>query len=154
MLIDSGLRKEAAKSLSEEEVTGALIRSLKSGARNVCVLNAANEHSIDDEDNGGYSYLKKLEERDNYTVKTIDLKPAAPDASKPVAVGQAPAAASVEIPKDCTVLVVGGPQLDYSPATVAALKAFEEGGGRELIMLDSVVKIGTRASRPPKTPSW
>jgi hypothetical protein len=38
VLIDSGPRKEGAKSLSEEEITGALIRSLKSGARNVCVL--------------------------------------------------------------------------------------------------------------------
>ena len=41
VLIDSGVRKEAAKSLSEEEITGAIIRSLKSGERNVCVLNAA-----------------------------------------------------------------------------------------------------------------
>jgi len=142
VLIDSGTRKEAAKSLSEEEVTGALIRSLKSGARNVCVMSGANEHSIDEDNSGGYSYFKKLEEQDNYTVKAITLKPAAPDTSKGVAVGQAPAAASVEVPKDCTVLVIGGPQLDYPPATVAAIKAFEEGGGRELIMLDSVVKIG------------
>src|SRR5947207_9977594 len=36
ILIDSGLRKEEAKTLSEEEVTGALIRSLKTGERNVC----------------------------------------------------------------------------------------------------------------------
>ena len=143
MLIDSGVRKEGAKSLSEEEITGALIRSLKSGARNVCVLNAANEHSIDDEANNGYSFLKQILERDNYTVRTVNLKPAAPDASKPVAVGQAPAApVSVEIPKDCTVLIVGGPQLDYPAPTVAALKAYEEGGGRELIMLDNVMRIG------------
>jgi ABC-type uncharacterized transport system involved in gliding motility auxiliary subunit len=142
VLIDSGVRKEGAKSLSEEEVTGALIRSLKSGARNVCVLNAAHEHSIDDDGNGGYSYLKQVLERDNYIVKTVDLKAAAPDASKPLAVGQAPAPASVEIPKDCTVLIVGGPQLDYPAPTVAALKAYEEGGGRELIMLDSVMHIG------------
>jgi ABC-type uncharacterized transport system involved in gliding motility auxiliary subunit len=140
--VDSGVRKEAAKSLSEEEVTGALIRSLKSGSRNVCVLNAAGEHRIDDEGNGGYSFLKQLEERDNYTVKTVNLTPAAPDASKPIAVGQAPAAVSVEIPKDCTVLLVGGPQLDYSPSAVAALKSYEEGGGRELIMLDDVVRLG------------
>src|SRR6202163_505489 len=33
ILVDSGLRKEEAKSLSEEEVTGAVIRSLKSGER-------------------------------------------------------------------------------------------------------------------------
>jgi len=142
VMVDSGVRKEAAKSLSEEEITGALIRSLKSGARNVCVLSAANEHSIDEEGNGGYSYMKQLLQQDNYVVKTVNLKPAAPDASKPLAVGQTPAAASVEIPKDCTVLVVGGPQLDYSPAAVAALKSYEEGGGRELIMLDSVMKIG------------
>jgi ABC-type uncharacterized transport system involved in gliding motility auxiliary subunit len=142
IMIDSGPRKEAAKSLSEEEVTGALIRSLKSGARNVCVLNAANEHSIEETGNGGYAFLKQLLERDNYTVKTVTLKPTAPDASKPVAVGQAPAEAAVEIPKDCTVVIVGGPQLDYGPPTVAALKAFEENGGRELIMLDSVMHIG------------
>jgi len=60
VLIDSGARKEGAKSLSEEEITGALIRSLKSGARNVCVLNAAHEHSIDDDGNGGYAFLKKV----------------------------------------------------------------------------------------------
>src|ERR1035438_872908 len=142
IIIDSGTRKEAAKSLSEEEVTGGLIRSLKSGARGVCVLNAANEHRLDDEGASGYSFMKQLEERDNYTAKTVNLNPAAPDAGKPIAVGQTPAAASVEIPKDCTVLVVGGPQLDYSPSAVAALKSFEEGGGRELVMLDSVMRIG------------
>jgi ABC-type uncharacterized transport system involved in gliding motility auxiliary subunit len=147
IMIDSGPRKEAAKSLSEEEVTGALIRSLKSGARNVCVLNAANEHRLDDEGNSGYSFMKQLLERDNYTVKTVNLTPAAPDASKPVAIGQAAPEASVEIPKDCTVLVIGGPQLDYSPAAVAAIKSFEEGGGRELIMLDTVVPIGKE--QPP-----
>jgi ABC-type uncharacterized transport system involved in gliding motility auxiliary subunit len=143
VLIDSGVRKEGAKSLSEEEITGALIRSLKSGARNVCVLNAAHEHSIDDDGNGGYAFLKKILERDNYTVKTVDLKAAAPDTSKPLAIGQTPPpAASVEIPKDCTVLIVGGPQLDYPAPDVAAIKAYEEGGGRELIMLDSVMHLG------------
>jgi ABC-type uncharacterized transport system involved in gliding motility auxiliary subunit len=143
IMIDSGVRKEAAKSLSEEEVTGGLIRSLKSGTRNVCVLNAANEHSISEEGTSGYSILKQLLERDNYVVKTVDLKPTAPDASKPVAIGQAPApAAGVEIPKDCTVLVIGGPQLDYSAPTVAAIKSYEENGGRELIMLDNVLRLG------------
>jgi ABC-type uncharacterized transport system involved in gliding motility auxiliary subunit len=143
VMIDSGGRREGAKSLSEEEITGALLRSIKSGTRNVCVLSAAKEHSIDDDGAGGYALLKQILERDNYKVKTVDLKPAAPDASKPVTVGQAPAAAaSVEIPKDCGVLIVGGPQLDYPAATVAAIKAYEEGGGRELIMLDNVMRIG------------
>jgi ABC-type uncharacterized transport system involved in gliding motility auxiliary subunit len=147
ILMNSGDRREAAKSLSEEEVTGALIRSLKSGARNVCVLNVAGEHRIDDEGDGGYAFLKQVLERDNYTVRSIDLKPAAPDASKPLAIGQTPAEANVEIPKDCTVVIVGGPSLDYSPAVVTALKNYVENGGRAMILLDSVLKIGRE--QPP-----
>ena len=148
VLIDSGGRKEGAKSLSEEEITGAVIRSLKSGVRNVCVLSAAREHSIDDTGSGGYSYLKQVLERDNYTIKTTELKTAtAPDNTKSLNLNQPAAAASVEIPKDCTVLVVGGPQLDYPAPDVAAIKSYVEGGGRALIMIDSPVTIGR--GQPP-----
>ena len=144
IMIDSGARKEAAKSLSEEEITGALIRSLKTGARTVCVLNAGGEHSLEAEGSGSYSFMKQLLERDNYTVKTVSLQPPALDASKPVAVGQTapPETGTAEIPKECTVLVVGGPQLDYPAPTVAALKNFVENGGRELLMFDTPLEIG------------
>jgi ABC-type uncharacterized transport system involved in gliding motility auxiliary subunit len=142
VLITSGARTEPAKALSEEEITGAVIRSLKSGERNVCVLNAAGEHSIDDQQSGGYALLKQLLERDNYKVRTVDFKAAAPDASKAVAVGQAPVAGATEVPKDCTVLIVGGPQLDYTAAAVDAIRNYEENGGRELIMLDNVLRLG------------
>ena len=151
VIVDSGLRKEGAKSLTEEEITGALIRSLKSGERNVCVLSASNEHSIDDEKNGGYSLLKQLLERDNYKVRTVTLKPPAPEAGKPLAIGQAPAAVTVEVPKDCTVLVIGGPQLDYTPPIVNAVRTFVEGGGRALIMLDETLRIG-RQEPPSENP--
>src|SRR3954471_16954632 len=70
ILVDSGTKKEEAKSLTEEEVTGALIRSLKAGERNVCFLNAAGEHSLDETSGRGYSYLKQILERDNYKVRT------------------------------------------------------------------------------------
>ena len=45
VVVQNGARNEGAKSLTEEEVTGALIRSLKSGERNVCFLTGAGEHS-------------------------------------------------------------------------------------------------------------
>jgi ABC-type uncharacterized transport system involved in gliding motility auxiliary subunit len=142
VMVDNAGHKEGAKSLTEEEITGALVRAMKSGDRNVCVLNAANEHSIDDQESGGYSFMKDLEVRDNYKVRTVQLKPAAPEAGKSLTVGQAPAAAALEVPKDCTALVVAGPQLDYAPPVVAALKAYVEGGGRALIMLDNVLRLG------------
>jgi ABC-type uncharacterized transport system involved in gliding motility auxiliary subunit len=71
VVVDSGARKEGAKALSEEEITGAIIRALKTGARNVCFLNAAGEHSVTDEEAGGYSFAKQLVERDNYTTQTV-----------------------------------------------------------------------------------
>jgi ABC-type uncharacterized transport system involved in gliding motility auxiliary subunit len=146
VLVDSGVRKEGAKSLTEEEITGALIRAMKSGERNVCVLSAAGEPSIDDTQSRGYSFLKQLLERDNYKVRTVDLKPKS-EAPKQVAIGQTPAALTVEVPKDCTVLVIGGPQQDYPTPYVNAVKAYLEGGGRALIMLDNTLQIG-RGSSP------
>jgi ABC-type uncharacterized transport system involved in gliding motility auxiliary subunit len=151
ILVDSGLRKEEAKSLTEEEVTGAIIRSLKSGERNVCFVNAANEHSIDDEAATGYSLMKQLLERDNYKTRTIDFKPKAAEAGKPLAIGQAPAAAAVEVPKDCLVLVVGGPQLAYPQPAVDAFKKYVEGGGHALFLLDNVMKIGRGESTAENT---
>jgi ABC-type uncharacterized transport system involved in gliding motility auxiliary subunit len=150
VMIDSGARKEGAKSLSEEEITGALVRSLKAGQRNVCVLNAANEHSIDDQEGGGYSLMKQLLERDNYKSREVSLKPAAaPDAGKKVEIGQAAAAAPVEVPKDCTVLVSGGPTADYPAPVVAALKSYVEDGGRAMFMFDNVLRIGRSEPAAP-----
>ena len=45
LLVDSGTKKEEAKSLTEEEVTGAIIRSLKSGERNACFVSGSGEHA-------------------------------------------------------------------------------------------------------------
>jgi ABC-type uncharacterized transport system involved in gliding motility auxiliary subunit len=151
ILVENGARKEEAKSLTEEEVTGAIIRSQKSGERNVCFVNAANEHSIDDEAATGYSLMKQLLERDNYKTRTIDFKPKAAEPGKPLAIGQTPAAAAVEVPKDCLALIVGGPQLAYPPPIVDAFKKYVEGGGHALFLLDNVMKIGRGDSAAENT---
>src|SRR5208283_1735528 len=44
IVVDTGERKENAKSLTEEEITGALVRALKGGERNVCFLSGSGEH--------------------------------------------------------------------------------------------------------------
>ena len=143
VVIDSGMKKEGAKSLTEEEVTGALIRALKTGERNVCFLEGAGEHSLDETQAGGFSFAKQLLERDNYKTKAVTLKPAAtPEAGKTVAIGQTAAPGAVEVPKDCTATVMGGPQTDYPAPAVDAIKKYVEGGGRALFMLDNVLRIG------------
>jgi ABC-type uncharacterized transport system involved in gliding motility auxiliary subunit len=147
VIVDSGSRRESAKGLGEEELTGALIRSLKSDERTVCVLSAAGERSIDDTDAGGFSLFKQLLERDNYKVRTETLRPAAASDNKSLALGQAPAAPSLEVPKSCTVLVIAGPKNDYPVPVVTALRTFVEGGGRALFLLDTPLRLGD--SDPP-----
>jgi ABC-type uncharacterized transport system involved in gliding motility auxiliary subunit len=144
-IVDAGAHKEEAKSLSEEEITGALIRSLKGGQRNACFLSGSGEHGLDDSGGNGFSALKEALERNNYKTRSVNLaQPAA--ATAPGAaptIGQVQQA-KVEIPKDCTVLVAGGATLAYSPAEVSAIKAYVEGGGRALFMLDTPLRIGPR----------
>jgi ABC-type uncharacterized transport system involved in gliding motility auxiliary subunit len=146
--IDSGMRKEEAKSLTEEDITGALIRSLKSGERNVCFVSGSGEHSLDESGRTGYSSVKESLEKNNYKTRTVSLLQAG-SATTPAAVklGQpaAPPTANMakpEVPKDCTVLVVAGPKYDYTQPEVDAIKAYVESGGRALFLIDPPLKLG------------
>ncbi len=141
VLVTIGDKQQGAKALTEEEITGALMRAEKTGVRNVYFLSAGGERSIDDTGPTGLSYAKQMVERDNYKTETLTPKGATPEQGK-LSVGQAAANGSFEIPKDCTVLVIAGPQTDYPAVVVNAIKTYVEGGGRALIMLDDPLKIG------------
>ena len=123
VLIDAGAKHEEAKSLSEEEVTGALVRALKTGQRLTCFVTGSGEHGLDDADRGGYGQLKTLIESNNYKTQSVNLL------QKP------------ELPKDCTIVVVGGPTRDYLQPEVDAIKNFVENGGRAIVMLDPPLKF-------------
>jgi ABC-type uncharacterized transport system involved in gliding motility auxiliary subunit len=159
ILVDSGLRKEEAKSLSEEELTGAVIRSLKSGERNACFVSGSAEHSLDDTGRGGYQAVKDSLEHNNYKTRTISLLTATPAAPlpPPPAAGAAPApavtpaAGKITVPADCTVLVVAGPQHEYIQPEADAIKAYVEGGGHALIMLDPPISLGREQTDDNKT---
>ncbi len=147
ILIDSGVRKESAKSLTEEEITGALIRSLKSGERNACFMTGSGEKSLDDSTGGdGYGTVKSALESNNYKTRSVNLAKdsaqAAPSASTTVNVGAPTAAGKAEVPKDCTILIVGGPRIAYPQPVVDAIKTYVENGGKALIMLDPSIKLG------------
>ena len=51
--------------------------------------------------------------------------------------------ATVGIPEDCDVLYICGPNTDYSKSEVEAIKAYMQGGGKVVIMLDFVAKAMT-----------
>jgi ABC-type uncharacterized transport system involved in gliding motility auxiliary subunit len=123
-VVQIGAKKKEAKSMTEEGITGAFIRDLKSSTRTVCFVSGSGEHQTDDGDRGGLSRFKDLLAKDNYESKTIDLLQKA------------------EVPNDCTTLVVAGPTRNYEQPEVDAIKKYVEGGGRALLMLDAPLKSG------------
>ncbi len=123
-LVQIGMKKEEAKSMTEEGITGAFIRDLKNNTRTVCFVTGSGEHQIDNSDRYGYSRFKDLLGKDEYTAKSVSLLEKA------------------EVPSDCTVLVIGGPSGDYQQPEVDAIKKYVENGGRAMVMLDPPLKVG------------
>src|SRR5207248_7837901 len=123
-IVQIGAKKEEAKSMTEEGITGAFIRDLKNNTRTVCFVSGSGEHQIDDTDRTGYSHLKDLLGKDEYTTRSINLLQKA------------------EVPAECTVAVVGGPSGDYLQPEVDAIKKYVEEGGRAFFLLDPPLKMG------------
>jgi len=122
-IIEIGEKREEAKSLTEEGITGAFVRTLKGKTRTVCFVTGSGEHQIEDTDRNGFSAFKELLSKDQYESKSINLVQTA------------------QIPTECTVIVVGGPTSDYQQPAVEALKKYVEEGGRALFMLDAPLKM-------------
>ena len=126
--VQIGTKKEEAKSVNETEITGAIIRDLKTTTRTVCFVSGSGEHQIDDTQRNGFSRLKDILAKDQYASKSISLLEKA------------------EIPADCTVVVIGGPQSEYVQPAVDAIKKYVEQGGRAMILLDAPLKFGRPTS--------
>jgi ABC-type uncharacterized transport system involved in gliding motility auxiliary subunit len=123
-VVEIGAKKEAAKSMTEEGITGAFIRDLKSNTRTVCFTSGSGEHQLDDSDREGLSHFKDLLTKDNYVSKSVDLL------------------SKAEVPSDCTALVIAGPTKTYEQPEVDAIKKYVEDGGRAFFMLDPPLKLG------------
>ena len=124
IFVKVGNKTELAKSLTEEDVTGAMVRALKGGDRTVCFTSGYGEGSTTDTTAAeGLGNAKALTEKNNYKTEVVPLLPKA------------------EIPADCTILVVGGPKRNYLQPAVDAIKNYVENGGRALIMLDPPLKF-------------
>ncbi len=123
-VVQIGDKKEVAKDMTEEGITGAFIRDLKNTTRTVCFVQGSGEHQLDDSDREGLSHFKDLLGKDDYETKSVDLLTKA------------------EVPSECTSLVVAGPTRDYEQPEVDAIKKYVEDGGRALFMLDPPLKLG------------
>ncbi len=123
-VVQIGAKREEAKSMTEEGITGAFIRGLKSNSRTVCFTAGSGEHQVDDSNREGMSKFKEILAKDSYETKSVDLL------------------SKAEVPSDCTTLVIAGPTKNYQQPEVDAIKKYVESDGRALFMLDPPLKLG------------
>jgi ABC-type uncharacterized transport system involved in gliding motility auxiliary subunit len=135
-----GARREEAKAITEEAITGAFVKDLK-GVRKVCVVSGSGERQLEDTQGAGLSQFKTLLERDNYQAEKVTLLD------------------KTHVPDDCTVLVIAGPKNDYTSNEISAIKSYVENGGRALFLLDPPLDfqrehIGENAGLTSLLASW
>jgi ABC-type uncharacterized transport system involved in gliding motility auxiliary subunit len=123
-IVQVGNKKDEASNMTEEGITGALIRDLKGGSRTVCFVAGSGEHQIGNQGPAGLSRFKDFLTKDDYQSKSIDLLEKA------------------EVPGDCSALAVAGPTRNYQQPEVDAIKQYVENGGRAFFMLDPPLKLG------------
>ncbi len=136
-IVEAAGRREEAKSLSEEQVTNALIRALKPDKRTACFLEGHGEHELENSDPGGFSSVKDSLESSNFQTKGVSLleKDAA-------------------VPADCTALVVAGPRNDLVEIETQAIRKYVEGGGGAFFMLDPPTKGVSNAALVKLLADW
>lgn len=126
-VVQIGDKKDTAKSMTEEGITGSFIRDLKGNTRTVCFVTGSGEHQISDSERDGLSQFSDLLAKEQYQAKSIDLLQKA------------------DVPDDCTTLVVAGPTRNYLQPEVDAIETYVEGGGRALFLLDPPLQMGQSA---------
>src|SRR5579864_8177389 len=71
IFINVGNKQQEAKSLTEEEITGAMVRAMKTGERTVCFVGGAGEHRLADTERNLFSEIKDLLEKNNYKTDSL-----------------------------------------------------------------------------------
>ena len=132
ILTIDGVRHESS-SLSEQDITNAIITAIKGQEKTACVVTGHGESSGDDMDRNGLANAVSRMEDANYDHQQVSLTEGA-------------------VPEDCTILVVAGPSTAYFDPEVAAIRDFVEDGGRALLLLAPVLpdERGRRDEHNPK----
>ncbi|MBG99210.1 MAG: hypothetical protein CMN58_02550 [Solibacterales bacterium] len=117
LFVEYGGNQEEAQSIDEEDITNAIIRAKKGQAKTACFLTGHGEAASDGRDRDGLAGASEEIETANYSVTAVSLL------ERP------------EIPTQCTVLIVAGPQTRIEAPELDILKEYVVGGGRLLLMI-------------------
>lgn len=120
--IAAGAHHLQASDATEEGITNALIKLLK-GQKLIYFVQGHGERDLDSVNRDGYSKLKQALENEDSEVKTLVLLQ------------------KMQIPSDCSILVIAGPKNDYLPQEISVIQKYLQKGGRLLVFLDPGVAV-------------
>jgi len=132
IVVTSGTRSEHLKDSDEQTLTSGILKVTETRQKSVCFVTGHGERSLASSDGQGYSDVQKELERENYTVKPINLVEAK------------------QVPAECDVAVVAGPKTGYFPEEAEALEKYLEAGGKVLALVDP----GTDPKLDPLFAPW
>ena len=119
VMIEAGANREEATSTDEEDVTNAIIKLLKGEEKTACIVTGHGEADTSDTERAGFSAAESAIKDANYETQVVSLFE------------------NPEVPSNCTMLILPGPEKTYFEPELDVIKAYVEGGGRALIMLDN-----------------
>jgi ABC-type uncharacterized transport system involved in gliding motility auxiliary subunit len=117
-----GSSKEPITSITESDVTSAMVKLMNPGNHVIYFLTGHGEYPITGGSDQSYTQLTTALEAKNYKVATLNLL------------------ALLQVPQDASAIIVDGPKKPLSDAEVAMLDTYINKGGSVIVMEDPVVE--------------
>lgn len=117
-VLEAGANENRITTTTEEDLTNALIKVTREGKKIIYFLEGHGEHSIEQAEDLGYSFVRDELQKLGYEAKKLTL------------------ALSETFPQDCALLVVPGPQKDLLPNEFETITGYLGSGGRVFFMVD------------------
>ena len=118
LVFESGKQETQIKTVSEQEVTNALIRVSKEIQQRILFLEDHGEHSPADTERSGFSRVRISLQKQGFEVGALSLLEEG------------------RVPENTAVLVIAGPQKDFLPLEKAALSDYLSEKGKVLMLLN------------------
>jgi len=123
LILQSGDKTERVEEnqsqrLREEDVTNALMKIVRGEKKNIYFVEGHGERKSDNADREGYKFAHDDLEKENYTVKTVNL----------VREGK--------VPDDASVLIIAGPATEPFDNEIEWIDTYLKNGGSALILVD------------------
>ena len=117
-VVESGGKIERVETVLEQDITNSIIKVTQDDAVRIYFLEGHGERDYEDQERTGFQLAGAALEDENYEIDKLFLL------------------RECEVPKDCDLLVVAGPENEPEPHEIAAMNDYLHKGGKMLALLD------------------